>query len=98
MISDAVSLMASGFRPGEIIPAESMEELEELLDTDLMLPDEATGEEKVNYLLIMDPESNKISISSVPLTWKDQSIEFSSWMYNDEAPEKLIREFLESIE
>lgn len=68
------------------IPVESMEELEELLDTDLMLQDEATGEEKVNYLLIMDPESNKISISSVPLTWKDQSIEFSAWMYNDEAP------------
>lgn len=71
------------------IPVESMEELEELLDTDLMLPDEATGEEKVNYLLIMDPESNKISISSVPLTWKDQSIEFSAWMYNDEASDFL---------
>lgn len=71
------------------IPVESIEELEELLDTDLMLPDEATGEEKVNYLLIMDPESNKISISSVPLTWKDQSIEFSAWMYNDEAPDFL---------
>ena len=71
------------------IPAESMEELEELLDTDLMLPDEATGEEKVNYLLIMDPESNEISIRSVPLTWKDQSIEFSAWMYNDEAPDFL---------
>lgn len=71
------------------IPAESMEELEELLDTDLMLPDEATGEEKVNYLLIMDPESNEISIRSAPLTWKDQNIEFSAWMYNDEAPDFL---------
>lgn len=71
------------------IPAESMEELEELLDTDLMLPDEATGEEKVNYLLIMDPESNEISIRSAPLTWKNQRIEFSAWMYNDEAPDFL---------
>lgn len=71
------------------IPAESMEELEGLLDTDLMLPDEATGEERVNYLLIMDPESNEIRINSVPLTWKDQRIEFSAWMYNDEAPDFL---------
>lgn len=71
------------------IPVESIEELEELLDTDLMLSDEATGEEKVNYLLIMDPESNEIRISSAPLDWKNQRIEFSAWMYNDAAPDFL---------
>ena len=71
------------------IPVESIEELEELLDTDLMLSDEATGEEKANYLLIMDPESNGIRISSAPLDWKNQRIEFSAWMYNDAAPDFL---------
>lgn len=71
------------------IPVESIEELEELLDTDLMLSDEATGEEKANYLLIMDPESNEIRISSAPLDWKNQRIEFSAWMYNDAAPDFL---------
>ena len=54
------------------IPAENMEELEELLDTDLM-----------------HPESNEICINSVPLDWKNQRIEFSAWMYNDEAPDFL---------
>ena len=68
------------------ITAGSIEDVEELLGTNLMMPDEAEGTDELNYLLIMDPEFNEISINSVPLSWKDYRIEFSAWLYRDKAP------------
>lgn len=68
------------------ITAGSIEDVEELLGTNLMMPDGAEGTDEFNYLLIMDPEFNEISINSVPLSWKDYRIEFSAWLYRDKAP------------
>ena len=68
------------------ITAGSIEDVEELLGTNLMMSDGAEGTDEFNYLLIMDPEFNEISINSVPLSWKDYRIEFSAWLYRDKAP------------
>lgn len=68
------------------ITAGSIEDVEELLGTNLMMPDGTEGTDELNYLLIMDPEFNEISINSVPLSWKDYRIEFSAWLYRDKAP------------
>ncbi len=68
------------------ITAGSIEDVEELLGINLMMPDGTEGTDELNYLLIMDPEFNEISINSVPLSWKDYRIEFSAWLYRDKAP------------
>lgn len=68
------------------ITAGSIEDVEELLGTNLMMPDGTEGTDELNYLLIMDPEFNEISINSVPLSWKDYRIEFSALLYRDKAP------------
>ena len=68
------------------ITAGSIEDVEELLGTNLMMPDGTEGTDELNYLLIMDPEFNKISINSVPLSWKDYRIKFSALLYRDKAP------------
>lgn len=68
------------------ITAGSIEDVEELLGTNLMMSDGTEGTDELNYLLIMDPEFNEISINSVPLSWKDYRIEFSAWLYRDKAP------------
>lgn len=68
------------------ITAGSIEDVEELLGTNLMMPDGTEGTDELNYLLIMDPEFNEISINSVPLSWKDYRIEFSALLYRNKAP------------